>query len=201
MAPGTADDKALVARMLAGEESAFEEFFKGCFPPLYRFALARMRDAEAAEEVVQATLCQAINHLQSYRAEAALLTWLCTFCRHEMSAYYHVRARAPVHVDLIEEMPEVRAALESLTRGEPADPEAVLRRQQAARLVQVTLDSLPRHYGDALEWKYLEGLSVGEIADRLGVSTKAAESCLTRARQAFREGFSSLGGMSKTRQE
>lgn len=194
------DDRSLVRGMLAGEESAFEAFFKGCFPPLFRFAMARMRDTQAAEDVVQATLCRAVTHLSSYRGEAALLTWLCTICRREMSAYYARRERAPEEVDLIEEIPEVRAALESLTRGGPSDPEAALRRRQLADLVRVTLDSLPPHYGDALEWKYLEGLSVVDIAERLGVSAKAAESCLTRAREAFREGFSTLGGMWATRQ-
>ena len=48
------------------------------------------------------------------------------------------------------------------------------------------------HYGDALEWKYLEGLAVREIADRLGLTAKAAESLLARAREAFRDGFSAL---------
>jgi RNA polymerase sigma-70 factor (ECF subfamily) len=176
--------------MLDGVESAFEDFFRDCFPPLYRFALARMKDAGAAEEVAQATLCRAIDHLESYRAEAALLTWLCTFCRHEISAYYRRLARVPEHVDLIEELPEVRAALESIARAESIDADAALRREQLARLVQVTLDALPPRYGDALEWKYIEGLSVREIAERLGVGTKAAESILTRARQAFRDGFS-----------
>jgi DNA-directed RNA polymerase specialized sigma24 family protein len=60
--------------------------------------------------------------------------------------------------------------------------------------VQLTLDYLPARYGDALEWKYIEELSVGEIADRLGVGYKAAESLLTRARAAFRDAFSSVGG-------
>ena len=201
MAPGAPRDKALVRRMIAGEEPAFETFFKDCVPPLYRFALARMREPGAAEEVVQATLCRAIDHLQSYRAEAALLTWLCTFCRHEISAYYRRAARMPEQVDLVEELPEVRAALESLTAGRPMDPEAQLRQQQVGRLVQVTLDALPPRYADALEWKYIEGLSVAEIAGRLAVGSKAAESVLTRARQAFREGFSALGGISPTRQE
>jgi RNA polymerase sigma-70 factor (ECF subfamily) len=196
-----ADDSSLVRGMLAGEESAFDAFFKSCFPPLFRFAMARMRDPEAAEDVVQATLCRAVTRLRSFRGEAALLTWLTTLCRHEMSAYYGRRERAPAEIDLIEEIPEVRAALESLTRGEPQDPEAAMRRRQLADLVQETLDRLPRHYGDALEWKYLEGLSLVEIAARLGVSPKAAESCLTRARQAFREGFSAVGGMLAARQE
>jgi DNA-directed RNA polymerase specialized sigma24 family protein len=55
------------------------------------------------------------------------------------------------------------------------------------------LDQLPTRYGDALEWKYGEGLSVKEIATRLGVGPKAAESLLTRARQAFRDAFATVG--------
>ena len=73
-----------------------------------------------------------------------------------------------------------------------AGPESALHRKELARLVQVTLDALPRAYGDALEWKYLEGLSVSEIALRLNLGLKAAESLLTRARQAFRDGFTTL---------
>jgi RNA polymerase sigma-70 factor (ECF subfamily) len=55
--------------------------------------------------------------------------------------------------------------------------------------VRSTLDHLPGRYGDVLEWKYLQDLSVNEIAERLGVGYKAAESLLTRARAAFRDGF------------
>ena len=68
-------------------------------------------------------------------------------------------------------------------------PDEGLRRRELARLVQVTLDCLPQRYGDALEWKYIQELPVTEIAGRLNVSPKAAESLLTRAREAFREGF------------
>ena len=59
--------------------------------------------------------------------------------------------------------------------------------------MQLVLDHLPGHYGDVLEWKYVQGLSVNEIAERLNTRRKAAESLLTRAREAFREGFASLG--------
>ncbi len=56
----------------------------------------------------------------------------------------------------------------------------------------MTLDALPRAYGDALEWKYVHGHSVREIAARLNLGEKAAESLLTRARQAFRDGFAAV---------
>jgi RNA polymerase sigma-70 factor (ECF subfamily) len=69
-----------------------------------------------------------------------------------------------------------------------------LERRDVARLVQITLDALPGRYGDVLEWKYIQGLAVAEIAVRLESTPKAVESMLTRARAAFREGFSALGG-------
>jgi len=187
-------DKALVGRLLAGEEMAFEEFFEGYFPRLYRFALARLGgDADGAEEVVQSTLCRAMTKLATYRGEASLFTWLCTFCRHELAGHYKRNGRlqrGPL-VPLVEDAPELRAALESLESG--YDPEQILARKETARLVQVVLDSLPPRYGNVLEWKYIQGHSVGEIAERLNVGPKAAESLLTRARQAFREGFAALG--------
>jgi RNA polymerase sigma-70 factor (ECF subfamily) len=178
--------------MLAGDERAFDEFFEGHFPGLFRFALTRLgHDADAAEEVAQETLCKAIAKLGTFRGEAALFTWLCTFCRHEISAFYKRNGVAARRVDLIEDTPEVRAALESLG-GMFEDPEQALDRAEIGRLVQVALDRLPPHYGNALEWKYLEELPVKEIASRLKLSPKAAESLLTRARAAFRDGFASL---------
>jgi RNA polymerase sigma-70 factor (ECF subfamily) len=69
------------------------------------------------------------------------------------------------------------------------DPEADGCRRELSRLVQSTLDELPRRYGQILEWKYIQGCAIYEIADRLGLSYKAAESTLTRARSAFRDAF------------
>ena len=180
--------------MLAGREAAFDEFFASYFPALYRFALTRLgHDPDLAEEIVQSTLAKAVPKLSTYRGEAALFTWLCTFCRHEISAWYQREKRAPQKLHLTEDVPEIRAALESLSGLDAAGPEESARRGEIKRWVQVTLDSLPPRYGNALEWKYVEGLSVKEIAARLGVGPKAAESLLTRARRAFRDGFATLG--------
>ena len=65
-------------------------------------------------------------------------------------------------------------------------------RRELSRLVHVALDHLPPKYKEALVCKYLEGTSVEEVGRRLDLGYKAAESLLTRARQAFREGFSAV---------
>lgn len=187
------EDRQLARRLLGGDESAFERFFDTYSSRLYRFAVSRVgHDGDAAEEVVQRTLAKALAKLATYRGEAMLFTWLCTFCRHEVSAFHARRRRLAPEAPLVEESPDVRAALESLAAQASDGPEEQYRRRELARLVQVTLDALPEPYGDALEWKYMQGWSVNEIADRLRVGPKAAESLLTRARQAFRDAFGSL---------
>ncbi len=93
---------------------------------------------------------------------------------------------------LIEDQPNARAILESLAAPAADEPESGALREQVSRVVAATLDALPGRYGEALEWKYIDGLSVREIAVRLKLGEKAAESLLTRARESFRD---AIGGM------
>ena len=188
------NDLALARRVIAGDESAFDEFFTTYFPRLYRFALARLGgNDDASEEIVQRVLIHAIDRLHTYRGEAALLTWLCTFCRREIARWLEREGRSR-EVSLSDDRHELRAALDLLAALQEDDPHATLQRRELSTIVQATLDHLPGPYGDVLEWKYLQELTVDEIAQRLGVGYKAAESMLTRARAAFREGFSIVAG-------
>jgi RNA polymerase sigma-70 factor (ECF subfamily) len=176
--------------MLGGDEDAFAAFFASYAPRLYRFTLTRVADEDAAEEIVQVTLVRAIRKLHLFRGDAALFTWMVTLCRHEIGAWQARTGRQPT-VALEEDLPQIRKRLEALAMR-AAGPEEDLERREVARLVRVALDVLPSHYGDVLEWKYIQELSVAEIAMRLGVTSKAAESLLARARNAFRDGFEAL---------
>jgi RNA polymerase sigma-70 factor (ECF subfamily) len=150
-------------------------------------------DSGAAEDVVQTTFMNVIRKISTYRGEAALFTWLCTFCRYEIAAFWRRRGKRMAEVKLVEDSPAMRAAVEtfgSLSEGNNARFE----REELARLVWAILDHLPVRYGNALQWKYIHGLSVREIAARSETSPKAVESLLTRARQAFRDGFSAVAG-------
>ena len=63
---------------------------------------------------------------------------------------------------------------------------------EMSRLIQVALDRLPPRYGDVLEWKYVEGHSVKEIAARLDLGTEATQSLLARAKRAFADVYRTL---------
>ena len=188
-------DRAVARRILSGDEAAFRELFDRYFPRLYRFALARLGgDPDTASDIVQQTFCNAIERLDTYRGEAALYTWFCQICRNVLADHFRTNGRGVARVVLLEDQPNARALLESLAGPVGDQPETGVWRQQVHRMVEATLDSLPGHYGEVLEWKYIDGLTVVEIAGRLKLGSKAAESLLTRAREAFRDAIVELIG-------
>jgi RNA polymerase sigma-70 factor (ECF subfamily) len=180
-------DRELTRQILAGDEHAFRQLFDSFFPRLYRFALVRLRgDHDAADEIVQRTFCKAIERLDSYRGEAALYTWFCQICRNTLIDHYRRRGADARHVTPLEDLPDLRAVLDAITAPAVERPEVAAWQDDMRRLIQATVDVLPARYGDVLEWKYVDGLPVQEIARRLAIGPKAAESLLTRAREAFR---------------
>ncbi len=187
------DDRLLAKRLLAGDARAFDGFFDDNYARVYRFALSRLGgDEDAAEEIAQSTMTRAVRKLATYRAESAMFTWLCAICRNEMSDWLRKRGRRREHIVLIEDYSEVRAAVDSFSTPVEDGPEASYQRVEAARLIQVALDRLPPKYGDVLEWKYVEGYSVKEIAGRLQIGHEAAQSLIARAKRAFAEVYSTL---------
>lgn len=190
-------DLQIARRILAGDEAAFERLFDLYFPRLYRFALLRLNGNVAdASDAVQLAFSRAFERLVTFRGEASLYGWLCQVCRNAIMDICRERRREFVPSRALDEDESIAAILESLA-GPPLDePEAQAWRAELAQLIQATLDALPERYGDVLEWKYVDGLSVKEIAARLAVGPKAAESLVMRARVAFREVIADLSGSS-----
>ncbi len=56
---------------------------------------------------------------------------------------------------------------------------------QLRQLLEEILDHLPNDYGDVLTWKYIDQLSVNEIATQMNTTQIAVQSVLARARKAF----------------
>ncbi|MBT8099719.1 MAG: RNA polymerase sigma factor [Gammaproteobacteria bacterium] len=187
------DDKLLVKKLLRGDESAFDSFFEDNFARLYRFALVRLSDdPDAAREIAQIVLSKAVRKLHTYRAESALFTWLCAICRNEVSDWLSRQGRYRQHIVLTEDFPEVQAAVDSFQSPIAENPEAQYQRVERLRLIQVALDRLPPKYGDVLEWKYVEGHSVRDIAERLELGQEATQSLIARAKRAFADVYSTL---------
>src|SRR6185503_4560173 len=140
----TGSEREMVRRMLGGDEAAFDEFFADYFPRLFRFAVLRVRDQDAAEDIVQNSLIAGVRHLGSWRGEAALFTWLCTIFRREISAWEKRTSRRAI-VSIADDDAGLRAALESIAAAADA-PDDGLKREDTGRIVQLVLDHLPPRY-------------------------------------------------------
>jgi RNA polymerase sigma-70 factor (ECF subfamily) len=193
------DDRKLAKQLLAGDARAFDRFFEDNFARLYRFTMARLGDnPDDAREIVQTTLTRAVQKMHTYRAESAMFTWLCAICRNTISDWLKSQNRYREHIVLVEDYPEVQAAVDSF-QAPPADsPERNFQRVEALRLIQVALDRLPPRYGDVLEWKYVEGHSVKDISARLEIGTEATQSLLARAKRAFADVYGTLNSANRT---
>ena len=119
-------------------------------------------------------------------------TWLCGIAKNKIRNHRR-RRRAVSLPDLLDgadtEIFNILADIEKSPL-----PDWVLERKETQAMVGATLSSLPPHYREALLNKYVNGLSVIEMAERGGKSPKATESMLTRARVAFSRVFQLLDG-------
>jgi len=186
-------DRELVKQLLDGDTSAFQQFFDGYFPRLYRFILRRtMNDPEGARDIVQSALIKGVRKLDAYRGEASLFTWLCQIARRELLDQQAKAATERSRLVRMEEDPSVRATLESMDWVMDSDPDALLQRADLSQLVHAALDYLPGKYARLLELKYVQELPVEEIARRLGLTLISVQSLLARARSAFREACHAL---------
>lgn len=186
-------DLDIARRLLDGDEAVFRAVFDSYFPRLYRFVLPRVDgDGEEARDVVQQTLCRAFERLDSYRGEASLYGWMSQICRNALIDRARRRSVRPVQLRLSDSEDAFKEILEAIRAPQGEEPEHRAVRLDLLQVIQATLDFLPSHYGNVLEWKYIEENSVSEIAERLDIAPKAAESLLTRARTAFREAIVAL---------
>ena len=181
------EDMDLITALSRGEQAAFDRFFETYFNRLYRFCRLRLKDDHACEDIVQETLIKALRSLPGFRGDAALFTWLCQIARSEMSNWYQRNNR---HIENTVEIDGDRVPPLALvdTNG---DLEAQV---TTVSSVERVLATLPEPYRTVLELKYLEGLSVTQIASILTTGDVAVQSLLARARKAFRESYGPLDG-------
>lgn len=183
-------DRQLAKRLLKGEDRAISEFMDLYFPRLYRFALVRMRqDSSSAEDVVQQTLTIAARRIETYRGEASLMSWLAQICVRELVRYQAKTSARHRVITLFEDEPLLAALIETLRADENDEPVHFSERAELVSQVHYVMDQLPSHYGDVLEWKYIDGHSIQEISEKMSLGNEAVQSLIARAKRSFKEAF------------
>ncbi len=167
-------DRALVERVIAGEQDAFAEIYSSYFPRVYAFALRRVRDPAEAEDLTQETFVQLYRSLPSFEGRSSLLTWTFGIAHNVCSRYFRHCSRwmvGPKDARELEDRP-VEATIE--------------RRVDAARVLDrcdeiLEANRRPAHQ-EIFHLRYGESHSIRAIAEKVGKSNEAVKVSLRRSR-------------------
>jgi RNA polymerase sigma-70 factor (ECF subfamily) len=181
------DDAALLARLRAGDDDAYETLVRVHGGRLLAVARRLLKADEDARDVVQDAFLSAFRSLDHFEGQARLSTWLHRIVVNAALMKLRTRRRKPEE-PLDPLLPVYRDDGHYQERfsswGEPADV-ALERRETRAR-VRELIDSLPETYRTVLMLRDIEGVGTEETAKMLGVTPNAAKIRLHRARQALR---------------
>jgi RNA polymerase sigma-70 factor (ECF subfamily) len=142
-------------------------------PQVYGYLRARVRDDTIAEDITAETFLAAVGAVRERRVPDLTVAWLVTVARNKLVDHWRRTAR---------EERGLRLASDPQSHTVSDDIDLRFDRMRAHDV----LEELGPHHRTALTLRYLDGLSVPEVADHLGRTVHATEALLVRARNAFR---------------
>jgi RNA polymerase sigma-70 factor (ECF subfamily) len=177
-------DAQMIAKILLRDRRTLLLFYRRYSPKLSRFIAGKVGNPADAEEILQDTLYAFLDAIRDFQGKSNVQTFLFSICQHKVIDYY--RKKKLKHA-VFSQMPQLEAIVSQLS-GPEEQLDAVLVKEK----IHAVLSRLLPRYRQILLLKYLDGLSVEEIAKHLTLSFKSVESQLFRARKAFVEHFISL---------
>lgn len=175
----------LIDRARGRDETALREIMQANNRRLYRLARGILRNDAEAEDVVQETYIRAFTHLDGFKGESALSTWLSRIAINE--ALGRARGARP-HVEL-GAVPEavLDAQIIKFPVSPPGDPERTMAQREIQRVVERAIDELPDAFRMVFVARVMEGMNIEETADLLGVKPETVKTRLHRARTMLRD--------------
>lgn len=179
------DDMTLVRLALARDADAFRAIMKRNNQRLYRIARGVVRDDAEAEDVVQEAYLQAFAHLDAFRGDASLSTWLTRITLNE--AFGRLRRERRAGKAGVDRAEVVEAEIIRFPSNAVSDdPERTMAQRQILQLVERATDKLPATFRAVFMARVIEGMSAEETADLLGVRPQTVKTRLHRARVLLR---------------
>jgi RNA polymerase sigma-70 factor, ECF subfamily len=183
-------DMELVERAKKGDLDAFEALANRYEQRVYSLALRMLRQEQDAEDVTQQTFLSAMENLGGFRGEASFSTWLLRIASH--AALKIIRKRKGLDTVSLEEATEGTNDTDAVPHPEyiadwRQSPEELGHKNEIRRLLDGALDHLDEKHRIVFLLRDVEGLSVKETAEALGLTEANIKVRLLRARLQLRE--------------
>jgi RNA polymerase sigma-70 factor, ECF subfamily len=195
-------DAELVRRAQAGELVAFEALTRRYEQRVYGLAFRLLRQPQDAEDVTQQTFLSVLEHLEGFRGEASFATWILRIATH--AALKVIRKRQGLPTVSLDEPETETEDCHSVPHPEyiadwRQSPEELVSQNEVRRLLAAALEQLDEKHRLIFLLRDVEGLSIRETADALGVSEANVKVRLLRARLQLREQLTRTLGDPATR--
>jgi RNA polymerase sigma-70 factor, ECF subfamily len=170
-------DLQLAAACMGGDRDAVRQVTVANNQRLFRAAWSVLRDRHDAEEAVQAGYLKAFAAMDSFAGRSSLSTWLTRIVLNEalMRRRAALRRRAHLEAEGVMILDKYRA--------DPEAPDAILAREQLRRLLERAVADLPDAFRTVFVLRQVEGLSVDDTAEALGLAAGTVKTRLLRARR------------------
>jgi RNA polymerase sigma-70 factor (ECF subfamily) len=177
-------EAALVEQAKDSCAEAFAELAVRARPLCLTVARSILGDDAEAEDQVQNAFLKAWRNIDQFRYDASFSSWMCRIVTNECLMVVRKRSRVQ-HLSL-DESSVGDSPLQIVVRDGRANPEQLVGREEIGELLSRELRRVPKIFRTVLVMVEVHGLSIDEIAERLGISAAATKSRLMRARRALR---------------
>jgi RNA polymerase sigma-70 factor (ECF subfamily) len=175
-------------RVRSDEPGAFEELVERFQNRLLAIMHHLCGQAEEAEDLAQEVFLRVYRSRKDYHPQAKFSTWLFTIANNLAANAFRRRQRKPtVNLEVHESGPLGPRPQEHLVYDRTPGPEQRLDRTELAVVIQKALTQLNERQRMAVVLNKFEDMSYQEIAEIMGISTKAVKSLLSRARTQLRD--------------
>jgi RNA polymerase sigma-70 factor (ECF subfamily) len=184
------DDLDLLRQAQQGDFVAFEALVDRLQPRVYRLARRILGQAHDAEDVTQQTFLSLIEHIDQFRGESAVATWILRIAtNHALKVLRKRRGLPTVPLEAVADPDDSYATLPypGYIAQWRENPEDLAQRAEVRQLVEQALKDLDDKYRVVFVLRDIEGLSVKETAEALGLSEANVKVRLLRARLQLRE--------------
>lgn len=177
----------LVAYAKAGRREAFAALMTRGNQRLFRVARSIVRDEVEAEDVLQEAYVRAFAKLAEFRGEASIFTWLTRIVINEARGRLRKR-RETVGLEALEAAQDRDGTIVMFPTTLGADdPERDAARSEMRRLLERAVDGLPEPFRVVFILRDIEGATMAETSDVLGVRPETVKTRLHRARAMLRD--------------
>ncbi|MEO6381590.1 MAG: RNA polymerase sigma factor [Nitrobacter sp.] len=180
------DDSELVRRACARDEGAIRAIMQANNRRLYRIARGILRNDSEAEDVVQETYVRAFTHLERFRGDSRLATWLARIAMNEALGRLR-RQRPTVDWTTLESGTPNAQIVQFPVSATSDDPEKTMAQREIQHVVEQAVDELPEAFRIVFITRVIEGMNVEETAEILDIKPETVKTRLHRARTMLRE--------------